>query len=232
MKPTLIDQPHDSYASEILKTFENERPLSADQINFLAMHEKILSSYAFDPVIRYYLKGYRDKAKKELAFTLAQQKLTKPTVQHIKEYVQALLKNDLTHVDLKMTLEQFQHFKTIGIPELIFWHGNQFLTNAPFYPGGIPYIIYFQWGNTMGISESLFGVVKLQLTANKLLKGNVHIYFEPMKNRTLYQCIKDYNHQMKLEPTQQNQLIETNRQDENLIHRPSPTLKPFFYEIH
>lgn len=225
MKPTLIEQPYGSYLSNILKTFESGKPLSPDQLNFLASHEKILSSYAFDPVIKYYLKGYHDKAKNELIFSLSNRQLTQLSAEHIKQYIQGLLNKNLTHVDLKMTLSQFQHFKAIGINELIFWHGNQFLTNAPFYPGGIPYVIYVQWGN-------LFGVVNLRFSFDeKALKGKVNIYLEDMKARTLYQCVKDYSHRMRIELSQQKNIIETDREEEILAQRPSPTLKPYFYEI-
>lgn len=223
-KPTLIDKRYSNYTSDILKTFENDKPLSADQINFLAGHEKILSSYAMDPVIKYYLKGYRDKARKELTFTLSKQEITCLTAQRIKHYLQTLLKNNLAPIDLEMTLDQFQHFKTIGINQLIFWHGNQFLTNDSLQPEGIPYLIYVQWGN-------LFGVVKLELE-ERIIKGNVHIYFEDMKIRTLYQCIKDYSHLMNLELRQQNKMGDAKGEEETLIHKPSLTLTPFFHEIH
>lgn len=227
MKPTLIDQPYGTFASDILKTFEDKKPLSADQINFLARYEKTLSSYALDPVIKYYLQGYHNKSKKrEIAFKIANQKLDEHALQRIKHNVQQLLKNNVTHVDLKMTLDQFHHFKTIGIHELIFWYGNRFLTGVPFYPGGIPHLVYVQWGN-------LFGVVKLQMLMNqKAIKGNVYIYFENMQGRTLYQCIKDYSHLNELELSEQNKLKETERVEESLIHKPSHSLSPYFYEIH
>lgn len=224
MKPILTNKINSSYISDILKTFENDKPLSGEQINFLARHEKVLSSYALDPVISYYLKP--NKAKKELMFDLAEKKITALTLQHIKQHVQQLLTSNLDHVDLKMTLDQFQHFKTIGIHELIFWHGNQFLTGAPFFPGGIPHLIYVQWGD-------LFGVVKLQLiSAEKKLKGHVRLYLETRKERTLYQCIKDYSHHMKL--TLNNQNIPTDKESEHksVINRPTLILKPFYNEIH
>lgn len=227
MRPSLLAQPHANYVSHILRSFEGGKPLSCDQLNFLATHEKILSTHGLDSVIKYYLKSYHDKQKADLSFRFPKQKINQVTTRQIKQTIQTLLKSKLDHVDLKMTLEQFAQFKYVGINELIFWHGNQFLTGAPFQPGGIPYIIYFQWGN-------LFGVVKFQiLPEEKALKGNVLIYFEDMSNRNLYECVKEYEHKLKDEFTHIDELEEQNRVEETLIQHKTPTMmfKPIFFDI-
>ncbi len=225
MKPTLIEQPFDSYLSSILKTFENDKPLSADQINFITQHEKLLSSFAVDPVIRHYLKVQRERRGKAMSFALTQEKLNEPVLKRIKAYVQQLLQQRLTHIDLNMSVKQFQHFKRVGVHELIFWHGNQFLTGAPFFLGGIPHIIYMQWGN-------LFGIVKLQLSFNELqLQGQVHIDLVDRKNRSLYECVKAYSEELKLAPpipTHEQRIQETPEPHTT----PTPQLTPFFKEIH
>ena len=53
------------------------------------------------------------------------------------------------------TKEDFETFKKVVCEELILTHGNQLLTGAPFYPGGIPYTLFFQWGNLFGVAKSV-----------------------------------------------------------------------------
>ncbi len=220
MKPILVEKNFPHGFSSILEKFEASKPLSSDQLNFLSSHERALSNSTLDPVIRYYLTSHLRDPKKTLSLSFPNQKLNEVGFKHIKHNMHMLLKENLSHVDLKMTLEQFMHFKSVGINELIFWHGNQFLTGAPLFPGGIPYVIYFQWGN-------LFGVVKFQvLPEEKALKGNVLIYIEDMQERHLYECIKDYANQHKEELKHQNEILQNNRVQENIIKEPvykSPT---------
>lgn len=221
MKPTLIERPYDSYLSAILKTFESDKPLSADQINFIAQHEKLLSNFALDPVIRHYLKVQRERRGKTMSFALTQEKLNEPVLKRIKAYVQRLLHQQLTHIDLNMSVKQFQHFKRVGMHELIFWHGNQFLTGAPFFPGGIPHVIYMQWGN-------LFGIVKLQISFHDLqLQGQVHIDFVDRKNRSLYECVKHYSEALKISEQPQAPTLEIPKVEP----APEPHHSPLFKEI-
>lgn len=227
MKPTLIEQPTAGYVSHILRNFESGIPLSADQLNFLSNNEKFLSSYGLDPVLKYYLKSYQKKPA-SLSFIVPPQNITHLTTQQIKRSVQNLLKTRIGHVDLQMTLAQYAQLRSVGMNELIFWHGNHFLTGAPFFPGGIPYVIYFQWGN-------LFGVVKFQvLPEEKVLKGNLLVYFEDMEDRSLYQCVREYEHKYKDELNlekqlrNQQQLSEKDREEESLIQTPKLSLKPFY----
>ena len=53
--PTLIAQPYAHWIADILARFEDGKPLSSDQLNFLISHEKTLCSHALDLVMKYYL---------------------------------------------------------------------------------------------------------------------------------------------------------------------------------
>ena len=228
MKPSLLAEPYANQVSAILNRFENAQPLSCDQLNFLSRHEKILSRYALDQAVKYYLKSYKNKLDKTLLLDFPKQALNQLSVHKIKQAVLNLLKNNVSHVDVQMTLEQFLQFKTIGIKELIFWHGNQFLTGAPFYPGGIPHVVYFQWGN-------LFGIVKLYIFPDeKIVRGNVLIDFETMLDRDLNQCVMEYMKVLENKQDQQNQFDLEHRFEEQTAVQSTyktPTLKPVFFEI-
>src|SRR3990167_4377787 len=230
MKPSLLNEPYASRFSDILRCFENGKPLSSEQIHFLARYEKLLSSYKLDPVLRYYLKSQHYLAKKLPAITFSDTRFTHLSVQHIKQQVTQVLKENLSHVDLKMTPEQFAQFRLLSIHELIFWHGNQFLTGAPFYPGGIPHVIYFQWGN-------LFGIVKMNvLSEERALRGNILIYFEDMHDRSLYACVKEYAHKEREELKLEESLIQQQQEefiltDQPQYSSPRPGASPVIVEI-
>lgn len=206
MKPGSALQPFPHYFADILKSYEAGRPLTPEQLHFLANHQQTLGNYVADSVIRYYMKSYKLETAKPFNLLFPKQKINHLTFDHLKEHVEYLLHHEISHVDLKMTPEQFLQFRAAGIHELIFWHGNHFLTGAPFFAGGIPYVVYFQWGN-------LFGVVKYQvLPEEKAIKGNVMIYFEDMEDRYLYECIKQYEHKAENKLEQEHKLIHAPEQ--------------------
>lgn len=70
--------------------------------------------------------------------------------------------------------------------ELLYWHGNQSLTGAPYFLGGLQPVYFFQWGNLMGV------VKYEELLGEKDTDGNILIYFEDLKDRTLQQAIEHY----------------------------------------
>lgn len=187
MRPTLILQPTHTTSTDILKCFLSGKPLSSEQIHFLDWHQKQLSNPAFDPIIKYYLQTSKNqRVYYKSSFLLPHEKIDAHTLQELRKRLNAFLLKDYHHVMVHFTPKQFLEFKAVGVQELIFWHGNQFLTGAPFFPGGIPPVIFFQWGN-------LFGVVKyLALVEEKALKANVLIYFEDMQDRNFEQCVLDY----------------------------------------
>ncbi len=228
MQPALLTYPYNQLVTNILAKFENGKPLSTEELHFLWRHEKTLNHHALDLVIKYYLRGHHNRPDKSISFTIDPKKLDKLTVHELRDIVENLLKQHLSHVDLNMSVDQFLQFKSVGFHELLFWHGPQFLSRSLFsYQNAIPQVLYFQWGK-------LFGVVKLNsLVDHYVLDGNVLIYFEDMSQRSLNQCVLDYiktNHMdltLKLEKTL-DQAIQVVPDQEHFF---SPTLKPQMYEI-
>ena len=207
MRPTLILQPVHNSSTDIVKCFALGKPLNAEQLNFINRHQKQLSSQGFDPICRYYLDEKTLKSKLRHSFLLPFDELNFESLGQFKRRLQFFLTNNNHHVELKLTPEQLLKFKEVGAPELILYHGNQFLTGAPFFPGGIPPVLYFQWGN-------LFGVVKYVLIAGeKNLHANTLLYFEAMEKRNLDQCVLDYEHNLKHQQTLQDELLCQHRLD-------------------
>lgn len=202
MKPSLTLKPNDYATQELLMKFADGVPLSCDQLNFLAWHEHTLKNPHLDPVLKYYLKQYHHKHAANHSFLMPTEHLTKEEVAKLKRRLSLVLQST-PHIELKMKPEEFLQFRAATIQELILYHGNQLLTGAPFYQGGIPQLIFFQWGN-------LFGVAKyVVLAEERALKSNVLIYFEEMHDRYLQDCVYQYVHrlqdelnaQMKLAPS-------------------------------
>lgn len=207
MRESLILQPIHNSSTDILRSFATGKPLSGDQINFLDWHQKELSSPSFDPVLRFYLQLLRKRARRyHASFLLPHEELNFADIEKLKKRIQIFLKEKASQVTISLTEKQLLKFKELTSKELLFWHGNQFLTGAPFFPGGIPPVIFFQWGN-------LFGVVKyVILPGEKALKTNILIYFEDMQDRYLDQCVLDYNQHLE---------NEIKLQKETLINHPA-----------
>lgn len=124
------------------------------------------------------------------SFLLPNEKITLDAVKTLKSRLGAMLLNK-NNLMLPMTEKQFLDFKNYCLEELVFYHGNQFLTGAPFFPGGIPTFIPFQWGN-------LFGVARNSVSSSeKSVKGNILIYFEDMRDRELDRCVEEYLHNIQ-----------------------------------
>ena len=175
MQPTLILQPTHNSSADILKCLSIGKPLSCDQMNFLAWHQAQLSSPDFDPVYKYYIDSTKHKHKFDTSFLLPSEELNAEAILQLKKRLQLFLKQKSARVVIGFTHKQYLTFKELNIHELIYWHGNQFLTGAPNFIGGIPPVIYFQWGN-------FFGIVKYVILAGeKALKGNILIYFEDLQ---------------------------------------------------
>jgi hypothetical protein len=178
----------------------------------LDWHQRELSSASFDFIAKYYL----NKEKKHVfqgSFLLAHEVLNFEAFQLLKKRLREFIDQKKQRISMLITQKQFLEFKEQGIQELIFWHGNQFLTGAPFYPGGITPVIYFQWGN-------YFGIIKYTiLFGEKALKANLLVCFEDMYERKIEQCILDSEHHLKDEITHQNTiLLEHGLQVEPLNH--------------
>lgn len=227
--PSLIPQPHDRWIANILELFEDGKPLSSEQLNFLLQNEKILKKHELDLVFKYYLRAHSDQPDQEVAFTLPPEKLNIDTLHEVRETIEVLLDDSITHIDLKMTLDQFMQFKSTCRNEMVIWHGPKFMPRTFAFPNATPRIIYIQWGK-------LFGVVKLHMYAdNMLYDGYLLVYFEDMTLRSLNQCVLDYAQHHKLELTQSNQkqLLEIpfphlSLHQEQEHHHSLPTPRPGF----
>lgn len=219
MKPTLIHQPNHYNYQELLVNFASGVPLSADQLNFLANHEKLLSSHTMDPVLKYYLGPFHKKSSEHHSFLMHRENFDALASKELKRRLELLLVKKGERVKLQFTPKQFQELKNSAVPSLILYHGNQFLTGAPFHLGGIPHLVIFQWGN-------LFGVAKyVVLPEERALKSNVFIYFENMHERYIEECVKDFvkdmRHELQLlpQPAHTHHLEKTAPQ-ENYTHSP------------
>jgi hypothetical protein len=222
MKPTLTYKPNDYAYQDLLMKFADGKPLSCDQLHFLAWHERTLSNPRFDPVLKYYLKHYHRPYTQEHSFLSPSDKMDKESIARLKRKLNIFLNNTSSHLELKMKPEDFAQFRSLTYDELIYFHGNQFLTGAPFYPGGIPQIIYFQWGN-------LFGVAKyVVLAEERALKSNVLIYFEDRYERHLQECVYAYHHHMKDEIKQQLRLAPTPHHQQHYDEQPLPNYQSTF----
>ena len=198
---------HDTYY-HLLRAFQNGKPLSTEQLNFLYWHQHRLSSRNLDPLFPYYLIN-----KKPTPFLLPQARLDRVAIARLQAQLKAAL--DTTHpsVQIAFTPEQYEQFKTLT-PELIYYHGNPTLTGAPLFPGGISRVDHFQWGN-------LHGVVKYELLEGENeIEGNILVYFEDMQERLLEECVQESIHQYQL------QHIITPPQPIPLIPQATPPIAP------
>lgn len=202
-KPQLILQPYHASTVDLLKCFAQGTPLSCDQLNFVEWHQQQLNSAEFDPVYKYYIESAKKKHAVSKSFILSEQ-FNAESIKQFKKRLNLFLQQK-TSVIFSLTQEQFEKFKELNIHELIFLHGDQLLTNAPFIPGGLPPVIYFQWGN-------LFGVVKYVILAGeKALKANLLIYFEDSQERNLDQCVLDYQNKLKTELELQKNILHDHK---------------------
>lgn len=222
MRPSLILQPIHNSSVDILKTFAEAKPLTPDQVNYLDWHQHELSTPEFDPVLQYYLKNYANHGQDvKTSFLLPHEIMNLESIVLLKKRLKSMLENKKSRVSIAVTQPQFEAFKRYGIHELIFYHGNQLLTGAPFYEGGLAPVIYFQWGN-------FFGVVKyVVLYGEKALKANLLIYFEDIQDRTLDQCVKTYEAKLEKDIAKQDEIllehkIEPQRFNNFLIKPPTP----------
>lgn len=224
MKPTLVHKPNHYSYHQLLVNFAGGVPLTVDQLNFLSRHEKSLSSQTLDPVLKYYLGPFHKKSSEHHSFLLHRENFDAKAAKELKRRLDLLVKPKGERVKFTITPKQFAELKNSAFPSLILYHGNQFLTGAPFYLGGIPHVVFFQWGN-------LFGVAKyVVMPEEKSLKSNLLIYFEDMQDRNLEQCVKDVTHELKHEllPSQQPvhaHHLEKQAPHENYTHSPFQTPK-------
>lgn len=213
MRPHLLLQPIHNSSADILKCFMDDRPLSSDQLQFLDWHQKQLSNEKFDPVLQYYLKLNKTRPRQfQGTFLLPDEIMNFEAIQKLKERIKLSLNQNAKNVSISLNEKQYVEFMELNTNELIFWHGNQYLTGAPMFPGGTPPVIFFQLGN-------YFGIVKyLVLAGEKTLKANFFIYFEDMHDRKLDQCVIEYHHRLNDDLRRQNDLLLKQKLEPSSYH--------------
>ena len=219
IRPALLLQlqPIHSSSADILRCFAEDKPLTAEQVEFLDWHQYMLNHPDMDPLLQYYLKSHAKlRGVRHASFLLPHEIMNLDAIELLKKRIRLFLKEKRDRVSLQLTHQQYIDFKTFTIQEIIYWHGNQFLTGAPFYPGGLPHVIYFQWGN-------FFGIVKhTVLMGEKAVKGNLLLYFEDMQDRDLNQCVDEDNHHLEKTIELQNTILDEEIKIET--HHTAPTL--------
>lgn len=229
MKPTLVLQPIHNSSADMIKTFAQGKPLSSDQMNFLAWHEHELSSTALDPLIKYYLESEKKHRKHFGNFLLPHEELNLEDIKKLKERIRATLKDKYSHLAIEMSEKQYLQFKKYAELELIYWTGHEFTSGARFYVGGVMPAIYFQWAE-------FFGVWKYAMIhEEKRLRHTAIIYFEAMRNRDLNQCVNDYKKHQHNEILFQHKLIIENKptiQEEPQSKVLQPRLTQYYHIDH
>jgi len=216
MKPTLTLKPNSYEYQQLLIKFADGVPLACNQLNFLARHQRSLSSRELDPVLGYYLKHYEKKQLDDHSFLIPSEKFTPAIIANLKRRLKIMLQGTQSHIELQLNADEFRQFRELTYTELILYHGNQFLTGAPFYHGGIAPLILFQWGN-------LFGIAKYVVVAGeKALKSNILVYFEDLQERNIEECVQQYFLNLQNDMKQQLLLAPT------MHPRPEPHQEPVF----
>lgn len=123
-----------------------------------------------------------------IAFTFKNEHIDAVTVKELYQQLSLKLLHSSEGLELELTPEQFAQIRP-SISHLMYFHGNQTLTSAPYFMGGIANIVLFQWGN-------LFGVAKFTASpSEKAIIGNLLIYFEDLEDRTMEECVFEYQQQ-------------------------------------
>jgi len=89
------------------------------------------------------------------------------------------------NIEVKLSLEQFKQLE-YSIERLFYFHGNIALTGAPLIPGAISPVIFFQWGNLLGVIKYVV------LTAEKSLVGNLLLRIEDMQDLKIEAVLLNY----------------------------------------
>jgi hypothetical protein len=203
MRPHLILQPAHNSSADILKCFADGKPISADAVNYLDLHQRNLSSPEFDPVLNFYLHAHKTQPHKyQGTFLLHHEFINFEAFQELKKRIKLFLEQKKSpSISITLNPQQYKQFTQVGRNEIVYWHIHKLFNGAPMYPSIVPPAIFFQWGNIFGITKYLV------LAGGKTVRANMLLYFEDMQNRNLDQCVDDYQKRFNLELEQQKNLI-------------------------
>lgn len=171
---------HNTYV-DILSCFQQGKPLSNNQLNFLRRYSSKISDPTIDAVVKYYKIFNQELQRKSNKIGKA---LNYQFLQNLYKLLSNKFSCGIETFEIKLTRKQFFQFKTLLLNDLIYFHGNHVLTGAPFFAGGLPHVDFFQWGN-------LFGIVKYEeILGEKNTDGNILIFFEEQADRSLEQFVQ------------------------------------------
>lgn len=183
LKPTLMLQPcHESYAA-ILHAFQQGKPLSEEQLNFLLWHARQLSDAHFDPILRDYKIGKSCVH----SFLVADELDTPESVSRFREKLEALLREQQHGVMTQFTLSQLNHLIAIEhIPHFIYFDGNRIVVDSPIFRGKKVHACFFKWGN-------IIGIVRYEVVRDApLSETHAFVYFAESKKKELTEFIHDF----------------------------------------
>ncbi len=185
----LIKYPH--VAKDIIKAYEGGQPLPPALFDS-PLYLQALYNYVsprLENALHYYgLLGKKTKEppQPKPSFVMHQEPSAPQPIQEFYHRLELMLEAPSQTIEFLITPEQLEllgpHFDQL----INTTHRNLFLTGAPFIPGRFPHLDIFQWRN-------LYGVIKyVELDQTKPLKTNILIHFENRANRTLQECLEDY----------------------------------------
>lgn len=120
-----------------------------------------------------------------VVFTFENEDIDAVTVKELYDELYKKLEHRETGIEITLTAEQFAEIRPT-LTHIINIHGNQALTSAPYLEGGTLNVVFFQWGN-------LLGVIKYTAApSEKVVKGDLLTYFEDLQDRTFEQALLGY----------------------------------------
>lgn len=139
-----------SIVTAIRKAYFDSKPLTSAQLHYLWMNRNRLAP-GLEAVARYYLDGSQFSPKtRQYSFIKPRSILSLTDIENLRRRLTLMLNITNHGIQISLTPAQFMQLKN-SLGELLFLHGNQVLTGAPFFPGGVPHVDFFQWGNLMGV---------------------------------------------------------------------------------
>lgn len=121
-------------------------------------------------------------------FNFANAAIAAVTVKELYQQIYIKSLHRAKGIELTLTAQQFAQLRP-SLTHIMCFHGNQALTGSPYFEGGIPNIVLFQWGNLLGIAKFTAA------PSEKVIKGDLLVYFEDLQDRTIEECAVKYQHQ-------------------------------------
>jgi hypothetical protein len=150
---------------------------------------------------------------KRVVFTFTNAAIDAVTVKALYQQLQQKIAQRNKGIELTLTPQQFAEIRP-SITHLMYLHGNQTLTGAPYFIGGVPHVFFFQWGN-------LLGVARYTAAPSEKVVPDLLIYFEDLEERTLEEAMQEYQKQHP-------QFIKTITAPELIMPQPTPAPRAIY----